>query len=145
MSSESPAASIQEGTGDVQQSSTDVDKGEKRSIDEPLDEEDIPVMQRLNKRVRYAEADKGEQVTEPSVPPVVEDASVDMEPTPLDMQVPQRRESESEPSTKRLKKKKTPSCRPTKQSIAKWVTKYKIEACCIRLDPCDRMLEVGQD
>ena len=138
MSTESPTASTQERLDDVQSTSTETEKGEKRAIDEPLEEEDIPVMQRLNKRVRYAEKENSAQLTGTSVP-LAENIAV--KPTPSDTQLLQGRES----SAKRLKKKRTPSSRSKKQSIAGWATKYQIEDCCVLLDSCDRMLEVERD
>jgi len=46
------------------ETSVEINKGKKRSLDEPLDEEDVPVLERINKRVRFAEKENNEQLTE---------------------------------------------------------------------------------
>jgi len=42
--------------------SVETNKGEKRPLDEPFDEEDIPVLERIHKRVRLVEKENNERL-----------------------------------------------------------------------------------
>jgi hypothetical protein len=111
------------------ETSVEVNKGEKRPLDEPLDEEDIPVLERINKRVRFSEKENTEQSTNHDKTNLTDD------------QTSKKRSRKSSSIKKRL----LPSTRSNKQSKAIWVRKYNIEDCCIRLDHYNPIYDTGKE
>jgi hypothetical protein len=122
--------------------SVEINKGEKRPLDEPLDEEDIPVLERINKRVKFAEKENNEQLSE------ISNNDLNSEKIKLDNQSTdkiQKKRTIKLSSAKNSKKRLLPSTRTNKQSIATWVNKYDIEDCCIRLNQYDPIYDTGTD
>ncbi|CAF0984868.1 unnamed protein product [Adineta steineri] len=121
--------------------SIEINKGEKRSLEEPLDEEDIPVLERLNKRVRFAEKENNEQINETLK---TSTCSVSNGKTKTDDKLsPKKRTIKI---TKRnTKKRLLPSSRTNRQTKAKWVKKYNIEDCCIQLIQYDPVYDTEKD
>ncbi|CAF4048121.1 unnamed protein product [Adineta steineri] len=121
--------------------SIEINKGEKRSLEEPLDEEDIPVLERLNKRVRFAEKENNEQINETLK---TSTCSVSNGKTKTDdKSSPKKRTIKI---TKRnTKKRLLPSSRTNRQTRAKWVKKYNIEDCCIQLIQYDPVYDTEKD
>ncbi|CAF0984545.1 unnamed protein product [Adineta steineri] len=121
--------------------SIEINKGEKRSLEEPLDEEDIPVLERLNKRVRFAEKENNEQINETLK---TSTCSVSNGKTKTDDKLsPKKRTIKI---TKRnTKKRLLPSSRTNRQTRAKWVKKYNIEDCCIQLIQYDPVYDTEKD
>jgi hypothetical protein len=119
------------------ETSVEINKGKKRSLDEPLDEEDIPVLERINKRVRFAEKENNEQLTEISNNP---NRQLSNGKTKTDEQlsneIPKKRIIKLT-SAKKSKKRFLPSTRTDKQSLATWVRKYNIEDCYVQLNQYD--------
>ncbi|CAF4546763.1 unnamed protein product, partial [Rotaria magnacalcarata] len=109
--------------------SVEVNKGEKRSIDEPLEEEDIPISERINKRIRIAEKENDERLSEMS----------------NNKSSPLQSDKTSDDNQATGKKRKLPSNRTNKESKAAWVRKYDIEGCCIQLNKSDIMYAIGRD
>jgi len=107
--------------------SVETNKGEKRPLDEPFDEEDIPVLERIHKRVRFAEKENNERLNGISKNHVgtVKKRTIKLT------------------SIKNRKKRLLPSTRTNRQSKATWVRKYDIEDCCIRLNQYDPIYDSG--
>ena len=102
-------------------------KGEKRPLDVPLDEEDVPVLERINKRAKTTEKENNERLNG------------------LDNEKSQKKRPIKLTSTKNSKKRILPSTRTNKQSKATWVRKYSIEDCCIRLNQYDPIYDNGTE
>jgi hypothetical protein len=122
-----------ENIDDSQESSTTMtSKGEKRIIDEPLDDEDMPVLERLNKRLRCTEIVECKSSAETSSisSPSIDNKSIQSKCL--------NQEQAIKSSSKRFNKKRTtPSNRSKRQTRAAWMKKYDIEDCCIHLEPYD--------
>lgn len=120
-------------------------KGEKRPLEETMDEEDIPVLERINKRVRFAAEENHSTVTDntrDTVCPLTnggtrsDDHSTDKptEKRPIKIILP-----------KLIKKRALPSNRTNRNSRATWTKRYNIEDFCILLDKCDSELISERD
>ena len=92
------------------ETSVEVTKGEKRPLDEPFDEEDMPVMERINKRVRFAEKENNELSNNSN-------RQLSNGKTKTDDQSPKKRIINLK-SAKNTKKRLLPSTRTNKQSKA---------------------------
>ena len=109
------------------ESPVDTSKGEKRPLDEPFDEEDTPVMERINKRVKLAEKENDERVNV------------------LHTEQSQKKRTIKLKSTNNHKNRTIPSTRISRQSKATWVRKYGIEECCIRMNQYDPIYDNGTE
>lgn len=105
---------------------------DKRGLDEPLDDDDVPVTERLNKRIRVDENTTDKEIIVSTEASLNATKSNSIEPITTNSML-----------DKPKKKPKRPRDRSNRQSIASWVKKYSIEDCCIRLDPCQ--IETGPD
>lgn len=117
--------------------SVETNKGEKRLLDdEPLDEEDVPVLERINKRTKMAEKENDERL----------DGITDDEKTKTNEQSTdkiQKKRTIQLTSAKNMKKRLVPLTRANKQLVATWVKKYNIDDCCIRLNQYDPTYDTG--
>jgi hypothetical protein len=118
--------------------SVQINKGEKRSLDEPLDEEDIPVLERINKRVKFTEKENNERLIGKSNG---EKTKINEQSTDKIHKKRTIKLSKSKNNKKRL----VPSTRTNKQSISTWAKKYNIEDCCIQLKQYDPIYDTGTD
>jgi hypothetical protein len=118
------------------ETSVEVNKGEKRPLDVPFDEEDVPVLERINKRIRFTEKENNERLTE-----VLDNQNHDQQTT----DIKQKKRTIKLSSARNSKKRSLPSTRTNKQSKATWVTKYNIEDCCVLLDQYDPIYDTGRD
>ena len=91
----------------------------KRTLDEPVDEEDVPVLERIHKRIRLAEKENAAQANEM---PMKVNAAVTK---------PVRVKSGG--------KRVPPACRRKKDTVAAWTRKYNLEECCVLVDRFDMM------
>lgn len=107
--------------------SVDANKGEKRPPDEPFDEEDVPVLERINKRAKMAEKENNGRANG------------------LDSEKVQKKRTIKLTSLKTSRKRILPSTRTNKESKATWVRKYSIEDCCIRLNQYDSIYDNGTE
>lgn len=128
------ASTVERVDSDVQTStetSEPTNKSEKRPLDEPLDDEDTPISERLNKRVRLTEKENDEHLTESSESrtQLLQNNNTSEADQVTDNQ--QTMESNSKENTR---KRRLPSHRTKKQTKAAWVRKYDIEGCYIPLD-----------
>ncbi len=138
-----PSAEISIETNNVEKRpsseiSIETNKGEKRPLDEPFDEENVPILERINKRVRFAEKDNNERLNGIS----------DNEKTKTNERSTdkiQKKRTIKLSSVKNNKKRLLPSTRTNRQSIATWVRKYNIEECCIQLNQYDPIYDSGTD
>ncbi|CAF3571756.1 unnamed protein product [Rotaria socialis] len=129
VSNESSKASTAERIEKDAPPSVEVSKGEKRSIDEPLEEEDTPISERINKRIRITEKENDERLSE----------------IPNNKSSPLQIDKTSDANQATDKKRKLPSNRTNKESKAAWIRKYDIEGCCIQLNKSDVMYAIGRD
>ncbi|CAF3582536.1 unnamed protein product [Rotaria sp. Silwood1] len=123
----------------------ETNKGEKRSLEEALDEEDIPISERISKRVRFADKENDERISEISenqIQQLQNDKTIDDDD---DDQLTDKKEAQQSTSTKDNKKRKLPSNRTNKKSKAAWVRKYDIEDFCLQLNPYDPMFDIQRD
>jgi hypothetical protein len=112
----SKASTVERVENDEQSSSkpsVETNKGEKRTLDEIFDDEDIPVLERINKRAKLAEKENNNN------------------------EKTQKKRTIKLTSVKNGRKRILPSTRTNKQTQATWVRKYNIEDCCIRLNQYD--------
>jgi hypothetical protein len=126
----SKASRVERVESDEQTSSeplVETNKGEKRPLDEPFDEEDIPVLERINKRAKLAEQKNHERLNG------------------LNNEKTQKKRTIKLSSTKSSRKRLLPSTRTNKQSEASWVRKYNIEDCCVRLTQCNPIYDTTTD
>ncbi|CAF1577379.1 unnamed protein product [Adineta ricciae] len=126
-------------------STKEANKGEKRPLEETLDEEDIPVLERINKRVRFAAEENHNTVTDNTRDTTCslingerksDDHSTDKptEKRPIKIILP-----------KMIKKRALPSNRINRNTRATWTKRYNIEDFCILLDKCDPELIPERD
>ena len=112
----------------VQQSPMEYIKPDKRTLIETLDNEEVPIMERLNKRLRLDQQEQSQDVVgEPT--PVFSHPQTAPNPTD-DCPTLINSETVAEKRSRTSKKSK-------RRSRAPWVTKYAIDDFCILLDPCE--------
>ncbi|CAF2609426.1 unnamed protein product [Rotaria sp. Silwood2] len=122
--------------------SVETNKGGKRSLDELLDEEDTPISERINKRVRFAEKENDERLSEISKDQTYQlenDKTID------DDQSTDKKQAKQLTSAIDTRKRRLPSSRTKKKSKAAWVRKYDIEDFCIKLNQYDAMFDIQKD
>jgi len=114
--------------------------------EERLEEEDVPVLERLNKRLRLNEKEKenNEEIPEISlsalsnepVTETTESIPTAMQVEPPLPEVPPTLETTETTKTlpKSPKKIRTPANQSKTKTLANWVKKYQLEDCCVCLD-----------
>lgn len=102
-------------------------KGEKRPLDEPLEEEDTPVIERINKRVKFVEKENQERLETMTTAKSPKRCTIKLK------------------LPKNKRKQTVPSNRIKPQSKANWVRKYGIEECCIRMNQYDPIYDNGTE
>ena len=143
-SNENLKASTFERVNNEEQTSSEAsvkeNKGEKRPLDEHLNEEDTPISERINKRVHYTEKENDEQLTETS------QDKLDLNKMKDDgQQSTTKKRIKQSSSAQNPRKRSLPSTRLNRQSKATWVRKYSIEDCYIQLDQCNLIYDKGKD
>ena len=102
-------------------------------MDEPLDDEDVPVLERINKRVRLTEKENQNHRLDSDITKFDDDKKT------------HSKKTIKLTSAKNNKKRLIPSTRSNKQSNATWIRKYNIEDCCIQLDHYDPIYNTEKD
>lgn len=116
-SSNATGANSIEGTGKS--------SGKRRHTDDQaLDDDEVPVLERLSKRLRANEKEnKEEEIPE------------------ISLSVLAQAEAPIENEVKKTKKTRTPATRPKKGEVAEWMKKYQLEECSVLVDRCRLIAE----
>ncbi|UJR15425.1 hypothetical protein I4U23_002370 [Adineta vaga] len=143
------ASTVVERVENEEQSSTEptleTNKGEKRPLEEPLDEEDMPVLERINKRVRFAEKENNKTLADSLNNSISSLTNGKTKSDDNSTDKTTKKRTIKLTSAKLMRKRPLPSNRINRESKAKWTKKFDIEDCCILLNQCDANLITERD